>query len=101
MYATSRNLGIGARKVKTIHENVVDAFERDVLDSAVPNDLWYEIHGRSDDISAGRHFEHTTDTPGIELLAFCSRSLDEEGGNRPRDLDRGRRYASEGGDAGF
>ena len=34
----------GTGKVETTDENVVDPFERDGLDPAVPSDLRYEIH---------------------------------------------------------
>ena len=39
-----------AREIETVHEDAVDASERDVLDPVMPNDFRYEIHNRCDDI---------------------------------------------------
>ena len=76
-------------KIEAIHENVVDAFQQDVLDCAVPKDLWYEIHNRGDDASVHRHFKHTNSTLNVEPITFCSCSLNEERSNRPREPNPG------------
>lgn len=82
-----------------IHENVIDTFERDVLDSVVPNDLWYKIYDRNDNVGVGLQPEHTSGTPGIELVT--SRFLTEERSNRPRKPNHRWCYTSEGDGAGF
>ena len=75
-------------EIETIHEDVVDASEWDVLDPVMPNDFRYEVHDRGNDVRIGRHHEQTTDAPGIKPIPFSFCVMGEKRNDRTDGLGR-------------